>query len=527
MPILEQKNMTVLKENTYDVLFIGSGISSSYTIINLLKRLSTAKNQRLLHLAILDKHPEFHKGIAYGDRSTTSCLLITSLKDFLPEPELGRFVVWIKKNKKWLLDEFFAEGGILSEQWLEKHNQEIDDDQWEGLFLPRRWFGWYIDNEVSSLIERAIDNGLITVDYITSEVINIAKEKTAYRILGKTEEFLSKKVVLAVGTLPPKSIWPKKYNRINNGKVLFIPSPYEPFLKSSLERVKDFLSTCTEANPNVLIVGANAGALELLYKLNDDNDVLDRINKFYFLSTLGLLPDSKFDPTTLDQIKIHNLHALKSSGERITAEKIAKAAMADIEFANNLKIGAATSIKVISKGFVDMLGVLDDEQLEEFACHFGYEIGRRQRCAGEHYASVIDELKTIGRFEHLAGRFMEIDQGSDHRFYLKYKKKDADKPEIHDTSFSIIMNSMGSESLNGQNIPPLFSNLISTGICMPNKSNKGFKVNQQFEADQNFYIAGPLLAGNVINGNPMWHLEHCGRIIWSSEGLSEAIIENL
>jgi hypothetical protein len=23
---------------------------------------------------------------------------------------------------------------------------------------------------------------------------------------------------------------------------------------------------------------------------------------------------------------------------------------------------------------------------------------------------------------------------------------------------------------------------------------------------------GPLLAGNVINGSPVWHMEHCGRI---------------
>jgi hypothetical protein len=32
------------------------------------------------------------------------------------------------------------------------------------------------------------------------------------------------------------------------------------------------------------------------------------------------------------------------------------------------------------------------------------------------------------------------------------------------------------------------------------------------EAAPGFYVMGPLLAGNVIDGSPVWHMEHCGRI---------------
>jgi hypothetical protein len=38
---------------------------------------------------------------------------------------------------------------------------------------------------------------------------------------------------------------------------------------------------------------------------------------------------------------------------------------------------------------------------------------------------------------------------------------------------------------------------------------------------------GPLLAGNVINKNAIWHVEHCGRIIWISEILSEIIYKDI
>jgi hypothetical protein len=33
-----------------------------------------------------------------------------------------------------------------------------------------------------------------------------------------------------------------------------------------------------------------------------------------------------------------------------------------------------------------------------------------------------------------------------------------------------------------------------------------------------------LLAGNVIENNAVWHVEHCGRILWTSGLLSEKLI---
>ena len=57
--------------------------------------------------------------------------------------------------------------------------------------------------------------------------------------------------------------------------------------------------------------------------------------------------------------------------------------------------------------------------------------------------------------------------------------------------------------------------------CKPNDSKIGFEVNQQLEASENLHIIGPLLAGNVFEGKAVWHVEHCGRIIWLSQMLSE------
>jgi hypothetical protein len=31
-------------------------------------------------------------------------------------------------------------------------------------------------------------------------------------------------------------------------------------------------------------------------------------------------------------------------------------------------------------------------------------------------------------------------------------------------------------------------------------------------AADRLYVMGPLLSGNLVEGRPVWHMEHCGRI---------------
>src|SRR5690606_14544246 len=92
-------------KNISDITFIGSGISTSFTIIPLLKLLSENNNQPVnLNLTIIEKSDEFHTGLAYGTRSGASALLITSLADFLPKgDERNAFINWLSKNKTQLI----------------------------------------------------------------------------------------------------------------------------------------------------------------------------------------------------------------------------------------------------------------------------------------------------------------------------------------------------------------------------------------------------------------------------------------
>ncbi|WP_281542963.1 hypothetical protein [Maribacter aestuarii] len=193
-----------------------------------------------------------------------------------------------------------------------------------------------------------------------------------------------------------------------------------------------------------------------------------------------------------------------------------------------MSLGAASTVDTISGEIGGLLGLLHYDELENFACFHGNDIGRKQRCAGSHYTSVVKELKQRDKLNHIAGRFYKIHEIEDmdglrvtYVDTASQQKIDIDK-DIH-----LIINCMGATTLESSDAPEFLKKLISKSLVVPNKSKIGFKINSDFESSDNFFIAGPLLAGNVIDNKAMWHLEHCGRIIWSSGLLADKIMYDI
>ncbi|GAA4274208.1 NeuD/PglB/VioB family sugar acetyltransferase [Aquimarina gracilis] len=504
------------------IAFIGSGISSSFTILHFLDRIETNDLKKKIKLTIIDKYPEFHAGIPYGNRSGFSVHLITSLKNFLPEPELGKFIKWLNNNKNWLLHEFEKDGGTLAANWISTHQDKIENNDWEDLFIPRRFFGWYIDEKVKSRLESLKIKGLIEVDYLTGEVVDVEKNDEKYIIsLENNEKVSSEKVILSVGSLPVNHLW-KNESLIEEDNLLFVNDPYKPELKEVLHKIENFASRNKGKKPNVLVVGANASGLEMLYKLNDLEGIKSNVNKFTVLSTQGLLPDAVIDREKRKEYTPFNLHALANEN-LLTAKTIAEATFKDLDYADEISLGAASTVEIISKAFGALLGRLDKDELKKFACLYGNEIGRRQRCAGFHYSKTIDELRNEGRFDHIAGRFSDIKKNNNGEYLLEYLETKSGENKIFEEPVNIVINCIGSTNLSKDNIPELLKNLMYKGYCKPNESKIGFEVNESLESFENLHIVGPLLAGNIFEGKAVWHLEHCGRIIWLSNVLSEKI----
>jgi uncharacterized NAD(P)/FAD-binding protein YdhS len=508
-----------------DITFIGSGIAMVYTLIKFLETLYKTGSTKILEINIIEKYPEFFFGIPYGKRSGKSVLLINSLRAFLPKEERSIFIEWLKVNKDRLLEGYLIAGGEESKRWLDNNIADIDDDLWDDLFIPRSFFGEYIHAKVNESIKQAEKKGLIKTTYIVSEAIDILKHPGITEIkLDTGKSLFSKEIVLCVGSLPPKKIYSENLHFEDND-FLLINDIYNEDLGSNFDKIENFLLNRKNNETNVLIVGANASSLETIYKLNNKKEVNGAITNYIVLSTHGKMPDSEIDLPLKEKFIPENLMSLQNK-VNITAKEIADAAFKDIDLSDKINLGAASTVDVISKAFGVLLNKLSIEELEIFACKYGNEIGRKQRCAGVHYTSVVDKLKESNKFIHIAGKYSDIIKGSDSNYKFEFIDSKTTHKHIFPKNIHLVVNCIGSIDLENENTPILLKNLLDKKYIIANKSKIGLKVNDTFKASENIYVSGPLLAGNVIEGKPLWHLEHCGRIIWSSNLVGECLTKN-
>jgi len=510
------------QKTNMDITFVGSGISSSFSILNLLRLRKENAAEDKLKMTIIEKYPEFYKGIPYGKRSGFSVLLINALDMFLPQPERAEYIEWLNQNIDSLLEEFRKDGGHLAEKWILDNIDSIRANNWDKLYVPRAFFGVFIEEKTNEIIEELSNKGTLEVNYITAEVLDIDETNGMYKLyLNTGEEITTLKVALALGSLPTLKLF-NDQEIVEEENLLLVNENYSLELDNILGKIKDFASKREGKETNVVVVGANASGLELMYKMSDIEEIDSKINNFSFISTQGVLPDFGIDKEAYDSFKTTNLFALQER-ESLTAQEIADAAYKDLDRAEALNIGAATSINHISKGFGALLDKLNKEELENFTCFHGNQIGRRQRLAGIHYLDNIFDLKEKNRLDHITGRFSSVKKNSDNEYYLEYKDTATRENMQYNKPTHVLLNCVGSTNLQKDDVPVLIKNLIKKNLCKPNKSQLGFYVNDALEASKNLHIVGPLVAGNIIKNRGIWHVEHCGRIIWLSKILAESL----
>lgn len=508
------------------IAFIGAGIATSYTLIPFLDNYEKEKYNTELEIFIIDKSNDFFKGMPYGSRSGKSVLLIQDLKNFITEPHRTHFKNWLNANIDELVTEFIENGGMQAKKWVQINSPLYNKGEWDNLYIPRFFFGKYINQEVLERIDKLVNAKKLTLTYLQKETVSITKEINNFQINFEDNTTLSSdKIVLSIGSLPYKKLFNDDIKNHNNA--LYIKEPYGLGMEKNMEQISSFINLRKSKNQKtkIAVLGANASGLEMIYKICDKLDIDEYDTSFKTLSSHGIMPDGTFDAVKAKQFSAKHLQSLTQAND-LTASAIAEAAHKDIDEAEKQGLGAATTVGIISKGFGTLLPNLSKEELLNFACFHGNQIGRRQRCAGNHYLSVVEELSNRERFEHIKGRFHRLSESSD-GLTMTYKNNDVQEPVEDSETFNIVINCLGSVDLTSNDLSPFFKDLINAGLCEPNLSKIGFKVDENMQASENLFVAGPLLAGNQIEDKIFWHLEHCARIIWSSNVLAEKLQANL
>lgn len=507
-------------DKPFDITFIGAGVATAYTLQGFLKKPHNL--QQPMNIAVVDKNGEFFTGVPYGKRSGNSTLLLSPLKDFLPEEELNRFVNWLSLNKDWLLKSLSEDGGIRTNEWINKNRKKIDNGKWRGLFIPRSFFGYYTQETLLNAIAEAEKAGKAKIHFLQEEILNIRSQKKGYTLTGKSGAITSHKVVLGIGTPGQARIKTINESTRSKGNALVISTPYEKGMDQTIKQILHFVSKPRKHLPNVVLLGANASALELLYKMVDLQGIDRRVNKYYLVSSQGIIPQTI--EGTIENKAFSPKHTLALRGvKHLTARDIAEAVSKDLSDAEALNISHTVSGEPVSRAFNPLLQSLDPEEKEKFACFYGNEIGRRQRVAGCHYTKITEYLKKEGRLEHRIGIFKTLVNTGEDALTVRYNKTCDHINTTEEIQADIVINCLGAVKLSDAQIPPIIHDLINSNRVKVNPSERGLRVNHDLEILPGVHVVGSLLTGNVIEGSPIWHAEHCGRVIELTKVLAKKL----
>jgi uncharacterized NAD(P)/FAD-binding protein YdhS len=493
-----------------DLLFVGAGVSTSYTLLAVLDHLGRAPLTRVVRTAVVERAGDAYGGLPYGERSGDTSLIITSLKDFLPPEERNRFASWLTANKAWAFDRFNASGGALSEQWRETHGDAIANDDWEELYLPRTVFGCYVADRVRTAIQAGEQAGWLQHSLMQDTVTAMVPDHDGYVVRGAAGTLAhARRAVLAIGSTPNQGRLTAA-DATASFVTCLVDEPYEPSVAATMARIHASLDDDSKSYGavRVLLVGGNASTLEMLYLLNDSTHPRLRDAVFYVLSPRGILPerlvaanpDARFEPLALD--------ALDPS--TCTAEAVYRAAVADVARGAAEGLTISDTLSPISRTVGGIVGKLSHTEQLSFAEVWGVEIGRFQRRAGTEYCDLVESLTAAERLYLIAGHFAAVVGADDDHATFDYDTPNGVRR--FPLAMDVMINCSGFSPVDRQRSATLLDQLLADGVCTTTRGGRGIAVNDEMEANRNLFVMGPMLAGNVTARGAVWHMEHCGRV---------------
>ncbi len=227
----------------HDLVFVGAGASTAYVLLALLAGLRTEAPGPPRRIAVVERAPDPFSGVAYGSRAARTSLLITPLRDFLPEDERALFVPWLTQNKDWVFDEFLASAGPLAGRWWARHRAEIQRGAFDSLYLPRYVFGTYLMRRTRSAIASAAAAGVATVDLVQDAVRSIEPDGDSYALHGSDGVVRGRHVVLATGSAPVR---PRLPDHAETPPAVLVDDPFDE-MGTALERIRHGLERAAEA----------------------------------------------------------------------------------------------------------------------------------------------------------------------------------------------------------------------------------------------------------------------------------------
>jgi uncharacterized NAD(P)/FAD-binding protein YdhS len=507
-----------------DIAFIGSGIATTLSMIEVLSGIQNNPNPPVepTTIAVIERHPQFWRGIPYGSRSSVNALTITSVLDFVNETERPAFFQWLKTTRPEWTTHYREQGGEIANRWLEKNLPLLDQEAWDTVYIPRFLFGNYIAQKLTRLQHAVEEKRLAQVRLIQAEALDLKPDQDGFFQItfelpaNKTDKLLARKCVLSTGSVPVDSMC-----QPSNSQTLYINDLYAPSASANIQSVETILQkTDNPDDRNILVIGSNASSIEWLYLLEGMPAMRRLVNKTVVISTSGLLP-YRISTESLAEHPIPHLKALMASGD-YDIKTLTDAAAMDINLA--VRDGANMDyVATIIGNTLKLLESLGEEAKKAFYAIHAIRLRDSFRRSGPEYRGAAQLLLDEQELTMLKGRFLKASTAGETAQFT-YTDPDG-QLQTYPMKFKVIINCTGSANLD-RTSSRLLHGLVHNGICQVNLSGKGFLVNERFEAAPNLYVIGPLLGGNVNRLIHFWQLENASRLTYLAPYLAQELLKS-
>jgi uncharacterized NAD(P)/FAD-binding protein YdhS len=497
----------------YDLVFVGSGLSSSSTLYHILNGLQKqSPNHPVKKIAVIERDGEFWKGIAYGSRTSIHSLTINPVKDFFQDTEKPLFFNWLNAQRANDMPGIADAHKSVMKNWLTDNADSLNATDLDGLYIPRFLYGIYLAQKLENMIADCKKNHIAHIDLISGEAIDAEKVNgtEGYTIDVQTIDGIvtlsTKVLVLGTGSLDTR--------KITSGlqtNYLCIDDVYDPTLEINLKKISETLLALSPEKRDMMVIGSNASASEMvhiLYKLSKAQP--GGLNKIYILSTSGL-PDRLYVNSDYGYV-LENLNALEEAGN-YTADALITAIVADVKNTEKKGLSVGKIHYSLSEKAIGIQNKFTPEEAQKFFNDHGWTFTRVTRRTSESYYFTEKELVDAGKLEFIKGRFVKLCDEQNHAGGLKfiYKAVNETAEKEFEKAFPIIINCAGAEDI-AATTSKLLRNLLDKHILEINNNRMGIAVDETFAANHNLYIIGPTIAGIYNAKFKFWHLENAKRL---------------
>jgi uncharacterized NAD(P)/FAD-binding protein YdhS len=544
-----------------DVIIVGAGVSGTSTLLSLLeeqRRGATGTDR--LRVAIIERSDDMFTGLPYGSRSGSASLIVTSLEEFLPDGIRQDFIAWLEARKERILA---ADGSLgISPHWAEDHAEEIRRGEWDALFIPRRLFGHFLRGRVEEILASTSD---VEVVRISGEAISLHRTDTAAdadreleilveapgsRTGGRAADgadrasdgpsgetpgeapgeasggmirVRGRSVVLAVGSPPTRMLG---HDPADAGSGRFLDDTHLHGMDLLLQEARAAIREMPEdASRDILVVGANADALELLHAAARAGHEQAWDHRVTVLATHGIPDTWTLHPDRRSEYRSRHLadYAAHTPDADLTARAVYDAVVRDVDDAMASGFCEQDTVDELKELCSQILERLPEAEQRLYVDVYGTKVGRFARPTGGDYQHTASALLESGRVHALRGHF-EHAQNSPLGWRVTTSTEDG--VSTLERTFGVIINCAGFENVAETRDGFLRSLQDETGL-LSSPSRTGFQVDEHFQAAPGVFVAGPLLAGNLNSALRVWHLESCRRILAMADQIGAEIAAHL